>query len=100
MNALHYQRQTSNVANGTGFQGYAYATMQQLKDAFGDPELNTSADGKVTHLWVINIEGVLCTVYDYKEDLDTGKVEAWHVGGKVAAASILVNEVLKNEEVL
>jgi hypothetical protein len=96
---MNYQRQTSNVANGTGFQGYATATLQQLKDAFGDPEIMKDYD-KVTHLWVVNIEGVLCTIYDYKENLDTGKTEDWHVGGKVAAASLLVNAVLKNEETL
>lgn len=96
---MNYQRQTSNVANGTGFQGYVSATLQQLKDAFGEPEIMKDYD-KVTHLWVVMIEGVLCTIYDYKENLDTGKVEDWHVGGKVAAASLLVNAVLKDEEVL
>lgn len=96
---MNYHRQTSNTIKGTGFQGYAYATMQQLKDAFGDPEIMSDYD-KVTHLWVINIEGVLCTIYDYKENLDTGKVEAWHIGGFIPAATILVNEVLKDQETL
>lgn len=88
---------TINV-NGTSFQGYAYATMQQLKDLFGEPELNTSADGKTAHLWVVNIEGVIATIYDYKENLDTGKTEAWHIGGYVAAASTLVNQIVKGAE--
>lgn len=96
---MNYQRQTSNVITGTGMQGYARATMQQLKNAFGDPEIMKDYD-KVTHLWVIKIESVLCTVYDYKENLDTGKAEDWHVGGKVSASSLLVNAVLKDEQTL
>jgi len=97
---MNYQRQTSNVINGSSFQGYAYATKQQLIDVFGAPELYSSPESKTTHQWVINIEGVLCTIYDYKENLDTGKIEAWHIGGFVAAASTLVNLALKNEETL
>lgn len=95
MSQLQYQRQTSNVINGTSLQGYTCATYSQLVSAFGKPELSSAEDGKVNHLWVVNIEGVIATIYDYKEDLNTGKTEDWHVGGFVAGASDLVNQILE-----
>lgn len=92
MKALHYQRQTSNVATGTSFQGHVYAKYSDLVSAFGTPELDRH--DKTPHLWVISIEGVICTIYDYKDNLETDAVEAWHIGGFVPAASLLVNEAL------
>ena len=93
MSQLHYQRQTSNVASGTGLQGYCRATYAQLVAAFGEPEIMSDYD-KVTHQWVLNIEGVIATIYDYKEDLKTGNAEDWHIGGKQKIAERLVNQAL------
>lgn len=96
-NPIIYSRQTSNVINGTSLQGYVQATYQELVDAFGDPEIRLDGDTgyKVKHLWVINIEGVICSIYDYKEDLNTGKPENWHIGGKQKIAERLINQIIE-----
>ena len=77
---------------GTSLQGYMNASFEQLTKAFGTPDTKGSSDGKVKHLWVRDIDGVLCTIYDYKEDLNTGKIENWHVGGEAKASHQLVIE--------
>ncbi len=92
MKELQYQRQTSNVTNGFSLQGYVKTTFGQLVKAFGQPEINPS--DKVIHQWVLNIEGVICTVYDYKEHLNTGKAEDWHIGGKQKIAVKLIEQIL------
>lgn len=93
MSQLQYQRQTSNVINGTSKQGEVKATYAELVSVFGQPEIMEDYD-KITHLWVVNIEGVIATVYDYKENLKTGKSEDWHIGSKQKVAERLVNQVL------
>ena len=93
MSQLHYQRQTSNVASGTSKQGTVKATFDELVSVFGEPEI-MPYEYKLNHLWVVNIEGVIATIYDYKEDLKTGKDEDWHIGSKQKVAERLVNQVL------
>jgi hypothetical protein len=93
MSQLHYQRQTSNVINGTSKQGEVKATYAELVSVFGQPEVMEDYD-KITHLWVVNIEGVIVTIYDYKEDLKTGKAEDWHIGGNQKIAERLVNQIV------
>lgn len=92
-NQLNWQRQTSNVTNGTGLQGYVRATYDELVSIFGKPEYMGDYD-KITHQWVLNIEGVIATIYDYKENLNTGITEAWHIGGKQKIAERLVNQIV------
>lgn len=92
MTNLHYQRQTTNVLNGTSLQGYVKATFAELVSAFGQPEINPS--DKVIHQWALNIEGVICSIYDYKDHLNTGKPEEWHVGSKQKVAVRLIEQIL------
>lgn len=90
----HEVKSTDQNNNGTGMQGYVRATYAQLVKTFGEPNGQESMDGKVLHSWILSIDGVLCTIYDYKENLDTGKAEDWHIGGKAKAAVQMVNEAL------
>ena len=83
-------------ANGTSFQGYVETSYGQLVSAFGK-SMKGSEDGKVNHQWIVKIDGILCTIYDYKENLNNGKVSDWHVGGKAKACVQMVKEVLDNE---
>jgi hypothetical protein len=92
MKELQYQRQTSNVTNGFKPIGYVKTTFGQLVKAFGQPEI--LSDNKVTHRWVVNIEGVICTIYDYKDALDPFKPEDWHIGGKQKIAVKLIEQIL------
>lgn len=90
---MNYQRQTSNVISGSSLQGYVDASYEELVSAFGDPEI-MAYEYKINHLWVISFEGTIATIYDYKEDLETGSTERWHIGGYVAGVSDLVRQAL------
>lgn len=90
----HEVRQTNQQPDRTGLQGYVEATFAELVEAFGKPNGEASIDGKVFNSWVIMVDGLLCTIYDYKENLATGKTEEWHIGGKAKACAQLVTEAL------
>ena len=99
MSDIIYSRQTSNVTAGTSLQGYIKATYCELTKAFGQPETfeQDDNDGKIKHLWVVNAEGVIFTIYDYKADLNTGLREEWHIGSKQYAAVRLAEQILESE---
>lgn len=80
-------------ASGTGLQGYVKTSYQDLVQMFG-PSNGPSGDGKVTNGWSLKIDGVIVTIYDYKEDLNTGKDEEWHIGGKGKLALELAESVI------
>lgn len=88
----HEVRTTTQQPNGTGMQGYLDASYAELVSAFGQPNGTPSIDGKVNNSWVIIVDGLICTIYDYKENLATGRHEAWHIGGKAKACVQLVTE--------
>lgn len=96
MSDIIYSRQTPNVIAGTGLQGYVKASYTELTNLFGEPHPATE-DGKVTHLWVVSAEGVIFTIYDYKEDLNTGKREDWHIGSKQKVAVRLAQQIIESE---
>jgi hypothetical protein len=81
-------------ANGTSLQGYVIATYAELKALFGAPS-GPSGDGKVQHGWYLDIDGVICTIYDYKENLATRNPERWHVGGKSPLSVELVDSIVE-----
>lgn len=94
-NQLIYSRQTPNVIAGTSLQGYTTpVTYAELVSTFGQPNIMDDFD-KVTHLWVLNIEGVTATIYDYKDNLKSDKPAEWHIGGKQKVAERLVNQIIK-----
>lgn len=96
MTNLKYQLQTSNLTLGSSNQGYIRANFDELTKAFGYPETfgDRETDGKVKHLWTVNVEGVIITIYDYKQDLNTGKTENWHIGGYEKIAPRLIEQIL------
>jgi hypothetical protein len=54
-----------NEAGGTCLQGYIVTTYKDLVSVFGEP---TFEEGdKVTAEWNVKIDGVVCTIYDWKE---------------------------------
>ncbi len=69
-------------ANGTSLRGYIDISYDDLVEKFGEPVVTPAADyDKVNHEWVLVIGARVVTIYDYKEDLATGNVERWHIGG-------------------
>lgn len=67
-------------ANGTSLRGYIDATYAQLTEAFGEPS-RTFADGKVTCEWILDLDGTIATIYDWKSDTPYAEQTSWHVGG-------------------
>ena len=87
-----YHRQ---FPNGTSLQGYVSTTYQELVDAFGMPHI---FDGDKTNVeWVLLIDGVLVTIYDWKLDEVPIDQYDWHVGGHSPEAVELVQSVLDEE---
>lgn len=74
-NALSYQ------AKGTSFVGYIETTYDELVDKLGEPNYGPSGDGKVNCEWVLNVNGDVCCIYDWKEKETPKDLYKWHVGG-------------------
>jgi hypothetical protein len=69
------------AANGTCGQGTIETTYKELKAVFGQPT-GGSADGKVRKSWCFHIDGIVCTIYDWKTKGRTLKsITRWNVGG-------------------
>jgi len=85
----------------SSLQGYIQVGYSELVEAFGQPDIhehNDGIDGKVFHEWSLSHHGMNFRIYDYKVNLHTQSVEAWHVGGEnryaVDAAVNLLQESL------
>lgn len=92
---MKHEVTTTNNINGTGLQGYLSATYGELIKAFGHPNGEPTLDGKVKHCWAIKVDGLTCTIYDYKENLANGKRSDWHIGGQAKACAQLVTEAFE-----
>lgn len=83
------------LAWGTSKQGEIIATYSELRKMFGAP-YGPSSDGKVFNEWILDIEGVVVTIHDYKFNGHTRNPEAWSIGGKSHAAVILLDDLIEN----
>ena len=79
--------------NGTSLQGYVTTTYHTLRVAFGHPHL-LSGD-KMKAQWVVLIDGVLVTIYDYKLNSVPMDEYDWHIGGHSTEAVELVQSVVE-----
>ena len=74
---------------GTSFKGYMNATYNQLVEALGEPTYNEpSGDNKVQVKWVVEFEGNIFTIYDWKtysREYTENELTTWNVGGKTSA---------------
>ena len=67
---------------GTSLQGQITDTSyNELRQCFGEPHYSDMDDDQVTKEWVITIEGVVCTIYDWRRGRTPLKDSAWNVGG-------------------
>ena len=79
--------------NGTSLQGYVSTTYDTLKDAFG---MHHYDGGDKTNVeWVLLIDGVLATIYDWKETRIILGEYQWHIGGHSTEAVGLVQSVVE-----
>lgn len=72
---------------GTSFQGTINTSYDRLVETFGSPTTTSSLDGKTQVEWHLKFEdGVIATIYDWKEDGHFSGVSEWHIGGVTQAA--------------
>jgi hypothetical protein len=80
---------------GGWLQGHVDVSYSDLVSAFGQPSYLSDDGGKVQCEWDLRINGVLVTIYDWKEDRSHLRVRDWHVGGTSPEAARLVQGVLR-----
>ena len=88
---MKIKRLSADKRIGTCLQGYLDATVyteEILARHFGDPFHTGGIYDKVTREWVLDIGGMIVTIYDYKG-------HKWHIGGRGSAAVVLVKTVLQ-----
>ena len=84
-----------NVPNtsGTHLKGYINATYRELVNLLGEPTFNEpSGDGKVQVEWVVEFEGDVFTIYDWKtydREFTEYDLDRFHIGGKSSAIDFI-----------
>jgi hypothetical protein len=77
-------KKTYKNVDGTSFQNVTFkATVEQLTNAFGDPDDNNTGEDKVNFVWDMETEnGDVFTIYDWKEyrKIDLDEQIEWHIG--------------------
>jgi len=71
---------------GTSLSGYLNVTYNQLINVLGEPTYNhPSGDNKVQVEWVVEFEGNLFTIYDWKtynREYTENVLDRFHIGSK------------------
>lgn len=85
-------------AHMTSLQGEINTNYARLVELFGRP-ISGSGDGKVNSEWIIKFsDGLVATIYDYKEPITPTDAYDWHIGGKnravVQRVTALVNQLV------
>jgi hypothetical protein len=87
---------------GTSLQGQITDTSyNELRHCFGEPHYSDMTNDQVTKEWVITIEGVVCTIYDWRRGRTPLKDTAWNIGGTSKVSARLVESYLyrwRNQE--
>ena len=84
--------------DGTSLKGYVSATYSDLFKVFGKPQFgpNDPDEDKVTCEWNLKSpDGVIFTIYDWKEERTPLDVYDWHIGGFTPDAVKVVEEALR-----
>ena len=83
----------SKLTNGSGRAGYIDVTYKQLVETLGEPTFDdASGDDKVQKEWVVEFEGNIYTVYDWKTydvDYTMNELNEFNVGSKVNARKFI-----------
>ena len=94
---LPYSEAVENNTHGLGEIRADYAT---LKKVFGKPTIeHGNGDGKVRKYWIVKIDGIVCTIYDWKQGKSYRgyrplKNARWSVGGSHSISRRLVQGVI------
>jgi hypothetical protein len=85
-----------NVPNtsGTGLAGYIDTTYNKLLSVLGEPTFNSpSGDSKVQVEWVLEFEGKLFSIYDWKtydRNYTENILDRFNIGSKVNTSSLVI----------
>ncbi len=91
---MNFRKAEWDEVEMTGLVGYVMTDYKTLVSKLGEPHYTGDGE-KVTCEWQIVIDGVVATIYDWKEH-DTPKgMYDWHIGGKSKLAELLVNRLVK-----
>ena len=69
---------------GTSWHGNEFlATVQELKQAFGEPDELGTEDDKVQYEWILDLGIAVITIYDWKQyrNYNEDKLIKFHIGG-------------------
>ena len=90
----------SNI-NGTSLQGYVEATYSELVAVFGAPSYGPDDEDsdKVTCAWELELEnGIVATIYDWKEERTPRDNHRWHIGGYNPVAATLITSIFRDHK--
>ena len=88
--------------NLTCLQGEIHLSFQDLVDIFGQPE-DISSTGKSDVQWAIEIDGVVATIYNWKngpaytgdDSIEDERIHDWNIGGHSQSAVMIVLNAVK-----
>ena len=88
--------------NLTCLQGEIHLSFQDLVDIFGQPE-DISSTGKSDVQWEIEIDGVVATIYNWKngpaytgdDSIEVERIHDWNIGGHSQSAVMIVLNAVK-----
>ena len=85
---------TINEVIGSCVQGSVTIAYEDLVRIFGEPDTDHLDFSGVSHQWMISINNLPLTIYDYT--VNGRKVEdyAWHIGGKTGFVLDALKKVL------
>lgn len=86
--------------NGTSFHNtIVITTKSKLVELFGEPKNCSGGDDKVVNVWVISVDGDVCTIYDWKEYRVFGDDELieWHIGGYKKSTEMKLKEYIEKK---
>lgn len=67
---------------GSSLSGKIYTTYDQLVEAFGAPTfMDYNPDEKIQVEWVLLIDGIVATIYNWKLGYVPYDLYDWHIGG-------------------
>ena len=92
----------TNNTNGASLQGYTENSFSLLNKVFGEPNYLGSAGDKVDVEWGLKINGVIATIYNWKngkaylkeEGTPVEEITKWHIGGRGYDSVIMVEDAI------
>ena len=87
------QEEVGNKTTMSSLKGYVKATYPKLIELLGEPTYSEeSGDSKVQKEWVVEYEGEVFTIYDWKTydaEYTINELDEFNVGGKTYAGEFI-----------